>query len=157
VRELDRRFSGDRTFSVRNDFPDAWFDLHNPDTVDPGQRMRVSLPIIADDLPPHIQDVHVEQISLFAVRADELTDELTVTSLRHGPTTSTGPVTTTGGIISTRRPAGEPWSVHLRADPTGTWDIQLPDEEIVRSWFRDELVDDIIMVFTLGGTTPEWP
>jgi Tc toxin complex TcA C-terminal TcB-binding domain len=157
VRELNRRFSGDRTFSVRNDFPDAWFDLHNPDTVDPDRRMRVDLPITADDLPPHILDLHVEQISLFAVRADTLTDELTVASLRHGQTASTGPVTTIGGIISTRRPAGEPWNVHLRADPTGIWEIQLPDDEVVRSWFHDELVDDIVLVLTVGGTTPEWP
>ena len=30
VRELDRRFSGDRAFSVRNQFPDGWFELNNP-------------------------------------------------------------------------------------------------------------------------------
>ncbi len=160
VRELDRKFTGDRTFSVRNQFSDAWYELNNPDTVEPEHRMRVTLPITADDLPPHIQDLRVEQISMFVVRADALADELTVPSLRHtvgGQTVTTGVVTTTGGIISTRRPAGAPWNVHLGADPTGTWEIQLPDEALVRSWFRDELIEDLVLVLTLGGTTPEWP
>ncbi len=61
VRELDRRFSGDRSFSVRNQFPDAW------------------------------------------------------------------------------------------------WDLQLADDELVRSWFRDGLIEDVALVLTLAGTTPAWP
>jgi hypothetical protein len=160
VRELDRRFSGDRTFSVRNQFPDAWYELNNPETVEPEHRMRAVLPITAGDLPPHIQDLHVEQISLFVVRADALTDELTITSLSHttdGQTVASAEVITAGGIISTRRPAGAAWNIHLHADPTGTWEIQLPDDELVRSWFRDELIQDLVLVLTLGGTTPEWP
>ena len=31
VRRLDRRFQAERAFSLRMDFPDAWWDLHNPD------------------------------------------------------------------------------------------------------------------------------
>jgi receptor-binding and translocation channel-forming TcA subunit of Tc toxin len=158
VRELDRRFTGDRTFSVRNQYPDVWYELNNPDTAE--HRMRAVLPMTADDFPPHIRELHVEQISLFVVRADTLTDELTVLSLSHTTarqTVTSAEVTTTGGIISTRRPAGVAWNVHLGADPTGTWALQLPDDEVVRSWFHDELVEDLVLVLTLGGTTSEWP
>ena len=122
--------------------------------------MRATLPVTADDLPPHIQDLHVEQLSMFVVRADALADELTVPSMSHtagGQTVTTEAVTTTGGIISTRRPGGAPWNVHLGADPTGTWEIQLPDEAQVHSWFHDELIEDLVLVLTIGGTTPEWP
>jgi hypothetical protein len=162
VRELDRRFSGDRTFSVRNQFPDAWYELNNPETVEPEHRMRAVLPLTADDFPPHIQDLHVEHVSLFAVRADELADELTITSLSHtsggGQTVTTGEVTTTGGIISTRRPAGAAaWQVLLNRYPAGRWETRLADDDLVRSWFRDGLVEDLVLVLTIGGTTPEWP
>lgn len=160
VRELDRRFSGDRSFSVRNQFPDAWYELNNPDTVEPEHRMRAVLPITADDLPPHIQDLRTAQISLFVMRADTLADELTVTSLSltsAGQAVTTDAVTTTGGIISTRRPAGAPWQLLRDRDPAGTWEIRLPDEEPVRSWFRDELIEDLVLVLMLSGSTPAWP
>jgi hypothetical protein len=160
VREIDRRFSGDRTFSVRNQFPDAWYELNNPDTVEPEQRMRVALPLTPDDFPPHIQDLHVEHLSLFAVRADTLTDELTIVSHSHvlgTQTVTSAKVTTTGGIISSRRPAGSAWNVHLGTNPTGTWQLQLVDNDLVRSWFREGLIDDLMLVFTLAGTTPPFP
>ena len=42
-------------------------------------------------------------------------------------------------------------------DPAGTWEIQLPDDDLLRSWFRDELLEDLVLVITLSGTTPVWP
>jgi hypothetical protein len=36
---LDSTFSGDRSVSLRNQFPDAWYDVNNPDTVDPAACM----------------------------------------------------------------------------------------------------------------------
>ena len=160
VRELDRRFSGDRSFSVRNQFPDAWYELNNPETVEPERRMRVALPLTAADFPPHIQDLRVEHLSLFAVRADALADELAVTSLSHtsgGQTLTAAEVTTTRGIISTRRPAGAAWRVHLGLSPAGDWELRLADNELVRSWFRNGLIEDLVLVLTLAGTTPAWP
>jgi hypothetical protein len=71
--------------------------------------MRALLPITTDDLPPHIQDLRTAELSLFIVRGDALAGELTITSLAHtasGQTVTTSEVTTSGGIISTRRPAG---------------------------------------------------
>ena len=161
MRDLDRRFNGDRTFSVRNQFPDAWYELNNPDTVEPGHRMRAVLPLTAEDFPSHIEDLHVEHASLFVVRTETLADELTITSVSHiagGQTVTTDEVTTTGGIISTRRPAGAAaWQVLLNRHPAGQWEIQLADDELVRSLFRDGLIEDLVLVLTVGGTTPAWP
>src|SRR5207248_8592805 len=33
LRGLDRRFVADRAYSVRSEFPDTWWDLHNPDQI----------------------------------------------------------------------------------------------------------------------------
>lgn len=161
VRDLDRQFSGDRSFSLRNQFPDAWFELSNPDTVDdPERRMLAVLPLSPEDFPPHIQDLAVAQLSLFVVRKDKLAHELTVSSLSHasgGQTITTGEVHTTGGIVSTRRPAGTPWQVLLDRSPVGDWEIRMVDDALVRSWFRDGLIEDLVLVVTLSGTTPAWP
>ena len=160
IRRLDRRFSGDRAFSLRNDFPDAWFDLNNPDTVDPDRRMTAVIPITTDDLPRHIDDLLVEHLTLFVIRDDSFAGELTVISLSHtssGQTTTGGEVHTINGIVSTRRPAGTPWHTLLGAGPIGDWELRLPDDAPTRALFSEEQVEDIVVVVSLSGTTPPWP
>jgi hypothetical protein len=162
LRSLDAAFLGDRTFSIRNDFPDAWYDLSNPDTVaDPTRRMVASLPVTAADLPPHIADLAVAQLTLLALRSDAATDEITVEALRvtHGPdvTTSTGGVTTVGGITGTRRPAGAAWFPLQGTEPAGTWELALTDTPAQRGAIADGRIQDIALVMTLAGTTPSWP
>jgi len=39
----------------------------------------------------------------------------------------------------------------------GDWTLEIEDSPIVRSWFADGLVRDLVLVFTLAGTTPAWP
>jgi len=160
IRGLDNTFSGDRTFSVRQQFPDAWFDLNNPATVeDPARRMRAVLPIAASDLPPHVANLSVAHITLFVVRDKGLLDELTISALRHtigGQTTQAAQVRTVGGVVGTRRAGGAPWQTFIGADPTGDWELQLDDTPLVRSWFASGLIQDLVLVFTLAGTTPAW-
>jgi hypothetical protein len=161
VRNLDRRFTGDRGFSVRDEFPDVWYALNNPDTVeDPAQRMRAVLPLTAADFPPNVEGLAVAQLALFAVRADDFTAELTVTALRHtvaGQTAEAGPVSTVGGIVGTRRSGGTPWIVLTGADPAGQWELQLEDTPALRSWFTGGQIRDLALVMTLVGTVPAWP
>lgn len=161
IRSLGSSFSGDRTFSLRNQFPDAWYQLNNPDTVDdPQQRMRAVLPLTADDFPPYIRDLAVAQLTLFAVRDDTLLGELTLPALRHtttdGQTTEAGPVHTVDGAIGTRRPGGAPWQVFIGANPAGNWELQIDDSAQTREWFTEGLIDDLALVFTLTGATPPW-
>ena len=162
VRALDRGFSGDRSFSLRNQFPDAWYELSNPDTVDdPARRMRAVLALSPEDFPPHIQDLRIGQLTVFVMRKDELAEELAITSLSHtaagGQTISAGEVRTTGGIVSTRRPAGAAWRAFVDISPAGDWELGIADNALVRSWFSDGLIEDVVVVLTLSGTTPAWP
>jgi hypothetical protein len=73
-----------------------------------------------------------------------------------GQTVTAAEVTTTGGGISTRRRAGAAWRVHTGLSPVGQWELHLADDELVRSWFRDGLIEDLVLVLTLAGTTPAW-
>ena len=158
IESLDRRFTGDRSFSLRNQFPDAWYDLNNPDTVDPAARMSAVLPLTANDFPPHVADLAVAHLTLFVVRDSAVDDELTVTSLRHtaaGQVTEAGPVRTVGGIAGTRRAGGAPpWEVFIDAPPAGDWEIHFEDTPIVRKLFGDGGIQDLVVVFSLSGTTP---
>ena len=161
IRSLNRSFSGDVSFSVRDQFPDAWYELNNPDTVeDPTHRMRVTLPVTAADLPPHISDLTIAQLTAFIVRDDTLTDEITIPSLQH----TVNGQTTSGrrgrhGRRDRRHPAARRRAVagdFLDAEPTGDWQLQLEDKDVVRAWFTGGLIKDIVLVFTLSGTTPPW-
>ena len=84
IRSLDRRYSADRLISLQAEFPDTWYDLNNPDTVeDPVRRMRAVVTLTRDDFPPNIADLSLAQLTLFAVRADSMTEEVVVNAARH--------------------------------------------------------------------------
>jgi hypothetical protein len=116
------------------------------------------LPLTANDFPPHIADLAVAHLTLFVVRDSAVDDELTITSLRHtaaGQITEAGPVRTVGGIAGTRRAGGAPpWEVFIDAPPAGDWEIHLEDTPIVRKLFGDGGIQDLVVVFSLSGTTP---
>jgi hypothetical protein len=161
VRALNRRFSGDRTFSVRDQFPDAWYELNNPEFfADEASRMRVTLPMQREDFPPHLEELAVQGLTLFCVRKDGFTKELSAITLRYTPSggqaiTATE-VQTTGGIVGTRRPNGAAWDVFVGHDPVGDWSIQLENTERVRASFKNGSIQDLVFVVTVSGVTPAW-
>jgi len=154
-------FSGDRAFSVREEFPDAWYELNNPEALaDEASRMRATLPTRREDFPPHITELMVQQVSLFCLRKDGFAEELRINSLRYavpgGQAITAAEVRTTGGIVGTRRPSGAPWQVMVGQDPVGEWSIQLENTDLVRALFKDGSIQDIILVLTITGVTPAW-
>ena len=65
LRDQDRDFHGDRALSIRDQFPDVWYELSNPDTVvDAASRMRATLPLRREDFPPHVEGLAVEALTL---------------------------------------------------------------------------------------------
>jgi hypothetical protein len=161
LRGQDRQFSGDRAFSIRDEFPDAWYDLNNPETVpDPSSQMRAFLPIRRENFPPHLEELAVQEIALFCLRKDGFTQELHIPQLSYvplgGPMINTAEARTTGGIIGTRRPNGAAWQGVIGKDPVGNWAIQFENTELVKGWFKDGSVQDVVLVMTVGGITPAW-
>jgi len=161
LRGQDIGFSGDRAFSVREEFPDAWYDLNNPETVsDAASQMRATLPTRREDFPPHVEELTVQALSLFCLRKDGFTQELLITSLKYtipgGETIATADVRTIGGIVGTRRGSGAAWQVLVGKTPVGEWSIQLENTELVRAWFKDGSIQDIVLVMTLTGVSPAW-
>ena len=146
---------------LRDDFPDVWFALNNPDTVaDPADRMRITLPLTDDDFPRNLDNPTVTQLTRFVVRAGGLDAEVDINTVRHelpGSVTEVGKVRTVDGVVGTRRPGGAPWRTLVGARPTGTWVLKLDDIPLVRSWFTNGLIEDLVLVFTVSADTPTWP
>lgn len=159
IQDLDTRFSGDRPFSFRNQFADAWYDLHNPEqTTTP---MTVSFQTVRADFPSNIESLKIQQIVLYFARSSEPAFEIPVTQLRFTEQGSQGSVgggaTPIDGVISTRRGNAGSWTAMIGKSPVGTWELALPNTEEVRTRFQDEAIEDILFIITYSGQTPDWP
>ncbi len=158
IRSFDTRASVERAFSVRHDFPDQWYDLHNPDQSP--TPMRISLGTVRTDFPANLEGLRLEQILLFAAGIDDepvavTVEELRLTPTKGEPVSGEGPATAADGLISTRRNNGRPWRTLLRRSPVGEWELAL-DEELQLA-FKEGRVADIVFVISVTGQTAAWP
>jgi len=163
IQELDTSVSADQAFSFRNQFADQWYDLHNPELLNEAQQMQVSFTTIAQDFPPNLEkdSLKIQHVVLFFARADGSTFEIPVDVLRFTESGSTGSVggsaASIDGIISTRRGNASSWMPIIGKLPFGTWQLTLPNTETIRDRFKNDEVQDILLVITYSAHTPEWP
>lgn len=114
-----------------------------------------------EDFPPNIDNLRIEQVLLYFARTGEDTaDEIPVT-LDFTASGANGRVggssKTTEGVISTRRANGSPWLAMTGNPPVGNWELAFPDTQDIRQLFDRETIEDILLVITYSGDTPEWP
>jgi len=153
-----RTMSGDRAFSFRNQFADAWYDLNNPDQS--ATPMSVELATVFEDFPPNVDNLRVQHVTLYFGRSAGAKIEFESVDLRFeqpGGGSLGGACNTNGGLISTRSGNGGGWLSLIDVTPIGTWRLSLPDSEQTRLWFKREDISDILFVITYGGRLPEWP
>ncbi|MDA0160165.1 FG-GAP-like repeat-containing protein [Solirubrobacter ginsenosidimutans] len=159
TRQLDRRFVGDRAFSMRSDFADAWWDLHNPDQQP--SPFATHFEIRREDFPPNLEDLEIAEVSLLFVAGTAVPTEAVPAGLKF---TETGATTAIGGsatpvdhLVSTRRANGGSWRQIIGKIPAGRWDLTLVDSTETREWFEGDDLLDILIVVSYAGRTPAWP
>ena len=162
IQQLDRSISADRPFSFRQQFSDAWYDLHNPDLVQaPQMPLEVSFSTRREDFPPNVADLKIEHVTLYFALKSGVTDEINILHLHFTEQGKVGVVgsaaTTVDGIASTGRGNAGGWTAMLGKTPLGEWTLALEDKPEIRQLLDDDLLEDILFVITFGGTTPEWP
>ena len=161
-------------FSIRNDFPDAWYDLFNPDLQAEPDRWLLRLKISRGDFPANLDRFRLAQIALRLSGDDPVLKSYTVMSLtRTSPTgavvASSGSARAIDGVISTRRGNGASWLPLIGSaagDPPpalfGDWILNLrggtPGEAQA---FQDTIttgrLEDILLVMTYTAEAPPWP
>lgn len=177
VKQLPRKFIGERVYSVRRDLPDTWYALTNQPSDTPTFSISLSL----TSFPPGLTALAIDEISVSIRLTDgkPATFSLNPSFVRPNgqriPTTEGDPVPAVLGLVSSRQSGGAIWH--------STWQIgeQLvsgplhesyrSESETARSpWtfkvssksgslaqvFQDGLVDDIIVIFTYSGLRPVW-
>jgi hypothetical protein len=160
IQQLDDTVSAERAFSVRDQFADQWYALHNPrPTTTP---MLVTFKTAHTDFPPNVDELRIQQVLLVFVRAKGQSFEVASTQLRFTPQ---GEAVAVGGaaggsvegIISTRRSNAGSWTALIGKSPVGRWELALPNTEEMKNRFKNEEIDDILLVLTYAGRTPAWP
>ena len=170
IRRMPGRTSNAIDFSLRRDFPDAWYSLlAQAQATPPPPTLTAQLSLSARDLPPNLSRFKIEQVTLMVLRPDQpsaslvpVTVALTLTNGGQPPTTiQAGQATSVDNIISTRSSAATTWgeSDLLKQDPTGTWGLAFANDNhaITGQAFQSGDITDIVLVLTYGGDLPPWP
>jgi hypothetical protein len=160
IKQLPDRLSAERPFSLRDQFADQWYALHNPrPTTTP---MVVTFKTARADFPPNVEELRIQQVLLAFVRAEGQSFEVANAQLRFTPQGETVAVggaagSSVDGIISTRRSNAGSWTAIIGKAPVGKWALTLPNTEEMKNRFKNEEIDDILLVLTYAGRTPAWP
>jgi hypothetical protein len=151
--------SAARPFSLRNQFADQWYDLHNPEQT--STPMTVRFTTLREDFPPNLEALKIQHVLLYFVRSTAPSVEVLVSHLRYTaqeePGTVGGSATSIDGIINTRSGNAGSWTAMIGKSPAGEWELALPNTEEMKERFKTEEIEDILLVITYSGRTPEWP
>jgi hypothetical protein len=159
IKGLDPHLSAEKAHSIRDDDPDAWYDLANPhDGTQPAQiRFRTE----GTDFPPNLDDVKVQEV-VFAVLSGRdgapMEGDIILSYAADGQSGSPVVLGTAGlqdQRISTRLASGRPWGSIRGQQATGTWQFTLPAE--LAAQFSKGTIEDVLIVVTFSGTKPDWP
>jgi hypothetical protein len=159
IRALPETVTSDRAFSFRYQFADQWYDLHNPELT--SAPMVVRFRTRREDFPPNLDELSIRHVVLYFARKPGLEFEVPVAHLQltgaGGMTTPPGGAASIGGVISTRRGNAASWLTMIGKSPVGDWELALPDTAEIRRRFKEEELDDLLLVLTYAGRAPAWP
>jgi hypothetical protein len=160
IQTLDQDLSLDRPFSFRQQFPDQWYDLNNPDQAP--TPMAVRFKTTRGDFLPNIDYLKIQHLVLYFAPTNGQPVEIQGAKLLFKKQGDQAPVggsaDSIDGVISTRRANGGNWlPITGNKLPIGEWELALPTDETTKNFFRNEEIEDILFVITYSGRTPEWP
>jgi hypothetical protein len=163
IKGLPRNFSGMRSFSIRGNYPEQWYDLLNAEQTDEAQQYLISLRTVRSDFPGNLDLQGLETLVVMLVFKKGKSYPYPVGLTFNG--TDAGKILSNdAGILSTRHNASA-WRFLLNFDavlPIGDWVLNLQGNGAVdRKRLEDSLkegeLEDIIVIFGYRGLLPDWP
>jgi hypothetical protein len=148
-----------RAWSFRNDLPDQWYDLNNPDPR--SSSITTKWETERGDFPINAQSVLSTGVTVYFARRHGAGFELPQVDLRFSeqgqPASVGGQAGSVGGVISTSAGNAAAWMAMAGRSPVGSWELTLPNTETVRSLFQNEDILDMLFVLELDARRPAWP
>ena len=111
--------------------------------------------------PDGSDGIKIQQVLLYFARADGQSFEVPVSYLHYNEQGTAGAVgggaTSIDGVISTRRGNAGSWTAKQGKSAVGEWELAFANSEEMRNRFKKEEIEDILLVLTYSGRTPDWP
>jgi len=166
VKQLPSQMISDRSWSVRRELPDVWYDLTNQTSG----ILEVSLPLSKADFPSYLGETSIEEvlISIRMVRGDTGDFSVRPSFVKpSGEVISALAAPAVQGVASSRQSGAANWRTTLLSDTNrtdasvNTWRFRLIDTSdgsfSLSQELRDGRVDDILIIMTFSGSKPAWP
>jgi hypothetical protein len=174
IQQLKPQVQADLAFSLKNDFPDAWYDLNNPELLEEPQRFVLQLRVAPNDIPANLDHIRVDNVAVRLCSTDTILQTFTMASLKRTDTPGAAPaeggsVRAIDGVISTRNANGSPWQPLVGGGaggpgptPFGDWELNLRSPEpadipALQEALSAGQLTDIQLVLTYSADTPPWP
>jgi hypothetical protein len=134
--------------SMKNNLPDQWFDLHNPEQTE--TPYEVSFRISERDLVPNLADPKTTGISMYFIMKDGKTfNGLVRLGLDTGGEQEASPNDNFAGAST--------FTSITDSTPVDTWHFSIPgDSTSAQAHFDNDEVDDILIVINYGGVGPNY-
>ena len=168
VKSLPQQMMGDRTFSVKRDFPDAWYEMANSSTEHP----TFTIPLSTRNIPAGLKETRVNDVALSArtIAGKPCSFKAVLTATLPDNTVINGGVAVSvSGIASSRQSGGAAWRDLLTrfpalAEDVARFELQLESQPLVSpgdppsfvQQLQDGTVADILFVATFSGSRPRW-
>ncbi|HEX6045640.1 MAG TPA: neuraminidase-like domain-containing protein [Pyrinomonadaceae bacterium] len=164
VQQLDRKFSADRAFSFQQQLSDQWYDLHNPEQLEPAKRFRAEFSIERGDFPLNLESVKTSNVVVYFVPEDGKVVKATTVGLKFASAGAAANVPPVGGdagsergLLSTRSGSAPTWKDCVGIEPFGKWTLDLSRDTELQSQLAADKVRDMLFVLSYTGRTPAWP
>jgi hypothetical protein len=160
IQRLDRRVSANRTFSLRDHFPDEWYALSNP--APDATALVAQFRLDRKHFPPNIDGLKVENLMLYVSGlAQQTLTQPFVVCIRLLPSSNPndGVVVdiASNGVADSRAGSPGAWSGIVGKSPVSEWELSVASNTDVQDLFRNGHIKDIVLNITYGGMLPEWP
>jgi hypothetical protein len=153
IARLPREIQAERVFSIKDAFPDVWYELAN------GTRTEVPLDLAfgARDLPPNHQRARIDAIGVYVVARDRTRVDLVFPSLEVRAPSGGAPLMlrearTYQGVLSTRLASGAAWSSLVGRPFEGRWKLAVAPGPT-----EPGDLQDIVIAIAYTASLPSWP
>lgn len=163
LKDLDNLVDANLSFSLKNNFPDQWYDLNNQNYTD--TNCTISLDIARADYPYGlIEDPTIKRLVLYFAKSEgNEAEQVSISSYKFtvpAPDQKTIPAssvvqsmvsTNADGVISTD--SGSSWPSLVGQKGFGKLELTFPQT----GWFKDGTVTDVILMINYQSERPAFP
>lgn len=170
LRKLGTEVQFNRVFSMKNEFPDQWYDMSNAQNLS-AERM-VNFTVSKTDFPANVTVNAINEVGVMFVTDDDKTINAFV-NLNFSKIEADGEVKLENGTQLSSAGNATKWLAFCtNKEPFGNWSLTLKDNlsipavagsnneieyKTIEEYFAEDRIKDILFVLTYGGEVTQHP